>query len=50
LTLAWSALLLDNIFLSDNRTNFFLPSMGLVDPGNQNLFEQYVICGIEVVR
>jgi hypothetical protein len=50
LKLAWSALFLDNIFLSDNRTRYFLPDMGLADPGNQNLFEQYVVCGIEVVR
>jgi hypothetical protein len=50
LKFAWSALLLDNVFLSDNRTKYFLPDMGLVDPGNQHLMLQYFICGIEVVR
>ena len=50
LKLAWSALVLDNILLTEGRTRYSLPDMGLADPGNQNLVEQNVICGIEVVR
>jgi hypothetical protein len=50
LKFSWSALFLDNIFLSDNRTRYFLPDMGLTDPGNQNLFVHNFFCGIEIIR
>jgi hypothetical protein len=32
LKLAWSGIYFDNILLADNRTEFFLPTMGLRDP------------------
>ena len=48
--LAWSALFVDNILFADDRTRYFLPDMGLRDPGNQSLFYQTFFCGVEMVR
>jgi hypothetical protein len=50
LHIAWSELYLDNVLLSDNRVNFYLPSMGLLDPGDQQFLTQNLYCGIEYVR
>ena len=50
LKLAWSAILFDNVLLADNRTVYFLPDLGLQDPGNQQLIVQDLYCGIEYLR
>jgi hypothetical protein len=48
--LVWSGIVIDNVLLPDDRVRYFLPNMGLLDPGNQRLFVQNIFCGIEVVR
>jgi hypothetical protein len=47
---AWSALIVNNILLSQDRIRFLLPDMGFRDPGNQHMLVQNFFCGFEVVR
>lgn len=46
----WSGIAVDNALMTDSRTRFYLPDMGLVDPGNQQLPVHNFFCGIEMVR
>jgi hypothetical protein len=48
--LAWSAIFLENILLAEDRTRFFLPDMGLREPGTQSYFNYTLFCGVEMVR
>jgi hypothetical protein len=50
LKFAWSAVYVDNVLLAEDRVRYFLPDMGLRDPGNQHYLQQFVFCGIEMVR
>jgi hypothetical protein len=50
LKLAWSGIYFDNVLLADNRTVYYLPTMGLRDPGNQHLIVQDLYCGIEYLH
>jgi hypothetical protein len=47
--LAYSNLAIGNVFLSDGRVEFRLPTFGIVDPGEQHYVVQNVYCGVEFV-
>jgi hypothetical protein len=46
----WSGIAIDNALETDGRIRYFLPDMGLVDPGNQQFLVHNFFCGIEVQR
>jgi hypothetical protein len=46
----WSGIAVENALIADERTRFYLPDMGLVDPGNQQLLVHHFFCGIEMLR
>ena len=47
---SWSGVAIENALETEERTVFFLPNMGLSDPGNQRLIVQNFFCGVELVR
>ncbi len=50
LVFTWSGTAIRNALLSENRTRWQLPDMGLIDPGDQHIFVHNLFCGINVVR
>jgi Putative beta barrel porin-7 (BBP7) len=46
----WSGVSVENALESQDRTRYYLPNFGLVDPGNQRLLVHNFFCGIEVLR
>jgi hypothetical protein len=46
----WSGIAVENALIAEDRTRFYLPDMGLVDPGSQQLLVHHFFCGIELVR
>jgi hypothetical protein len=49
LALRWSGIAIGNALLTEDRTFYRLPDMGLVDPGEQTIFFHHLFCGVEVV-
>jgi hypothetical protein len=47
---AWTAAYVNNVLLAEDRVRYNLPDMGLVDVGEQDTFQQFFVCGIEMVR
>lgn len=50
LRMAWSTTYIENILLAQDRVRFYLPDMGLADPGTQHVSLQSFFCGIEMTR
>lgn len=46
----WSGIAVDNALQAEDRVRYYLPDMGIVDPGNQRLLVHHFFCGIEMVR
>jgi hypothetical protein len=46
----WSGVSVENALEAADRTRYYLPDMGLVDPGNQRIMVHNFFCGIEVLR
>ena len=45
-----SGIHINNILLAADRVHYYLPDMGLLDPGEQHYAQQQIYCGIEMVR
>jgi hypothetical protein len=46
----WSGVSVENALEAAGRTRFYLPDMGLAEPGHQRILVHNFFCGIEVLR
>jgi hypothetical protein len=47
--LTWSGIAIGNALLSEQRLGYSFPDLGLVDPGEQQIFVHNLFCGVSVV-
>lgn len=50
LKFAWTATYVNDVIMSQDRVRYFLPDMGFREPGEQDFFQHFFYCGIEVVH
>lgn len=50
LKFAWTASYVNDVIMSQDRVRYYLPDMGFRDPGEQDFFQQFFYCGVEIVR
>jgi hypothetical protein len=50
LALTWSGIAINNALLTEDRIRYRLPDLGLVDPGEQQIFASNLFCGVSMVR